>query len=193
MNIRVLIYFLICSKCSFGQDNLFAPLNEIHANWTKTYSKGDYKCDTFFYSDKIDIYTLEYVENILLENNVFLKYSANQDTTNAERITLDSKEIEIIINELKLFHSSLWPDKLFPTSRVVPIEMVDSIQKSVNDKKLNPLIRLCSTVHFFSKPIYFRDNTFCMFYSGNTNFAVKEGEFWIFKREKTKWIKYSPI
>lgn len=193
MKIVLLFCFLTLGLYSNAQKKNFVLIDEIYSNWLKSYSKGPGKCNLFLYSDTIDSYTIEIVKNQFLEDSIFLKYSPKKDTSKDVRIKFSSIERSYIIEQLNNLNMQAWPDEIFPMSRVVHFNKIDSIQKSVNAKKLDPLLRLCYTVYIFTHPIFLRQNTICLFYSGKTNFAVMEGEFWIFKKEGQNWIKYSPL
>ena len=189
MKLPLLLSFLLVTLSASSQVNTFELINELYSKWEKSPNK----CDTFLYSEKIDNYTIEMVKDQFLSDLPFIKFSLNKDTTNAEKIIFDSSERKYIIDQLNLLNSTVWPNTIFPKSNVIAFSKIDSIQKSVNERKLDPILRLCYSVHFFSKPIFLRQNTICLFYTGTTDFAMKEGEFWIYKKDNTKWEKYSPI
>jgi hypothetical protein len=151
------------------------------------------KCKKFLYSNKVDSYTLNIVEIAFQENTTHFKYAVSLDTTSAERIIFDSTERSFIRKEIKLLSTFEWADKLFQNSQVIDVLKIDSIQHSIKDNKLDTIFRFCFTIYTFSKPIFLRNNTVCIFYVGKVNFAIKEGEFWIYKKIKSKWIKFSPV
>jgi len=193
MKILFLISLLSFSIYASAQKRNFVLIDDIYSNWTKTYTDEKTACKTFFYSDIMDDQIIERVKDLFLEDSVFIKYNLKQDTTGAGRIIFDAKERDLIIQQLQHLNAQAWQDQIFKRSKLVPFNKIDSIQRSVNEKKLDPLVRLCYLVHIFSHPIFVRNNTICLFYFGETDFATKEGEFWIYKKEGSDWVKYSPL
>lgn len=189
MKIPIIISFLLNVLCVKSQTADFELIDEMYSNWKNSPNK----CQTFFYADVMDTYTIERVRELFLVESSFIKYSQKTDTTNAERIQFTAVEREYIINQLNNLNSNSWPDLILPKSKVISFTKIDSIQKSVNDQKLDPLIRLCHSVKIFSHPIFLRDNSICLFFSGTVDFAMKEGEFWIYRKEGFHWKKYTPL
>lgn len=189
MKIPILFSFLLTAQFASSQSRNFDLIDEIYSNWKNSSNK----CETFFYSDTMDAYTIERVKDLFLTEFSFIQASFNGDTTKADRIRFDSIERNYIIGQLINLNSVSWPDALFPKSKAVHFTKIDSIQKSVNDRKLDPLVRLCHSIYIFSHPIFLRQNSICLFYSGTTNFATKDGEFWIYRKEGSHWKKYAPI
>lgn len=186
MRYLILILLINIHIPSIGQTKYFEPINQIHTNWKKTNSKYKMNCNFFFYADTIDTTTIEITENVFFTDSVFIKWTPKQDTTNKDRITLTLKERKFIQGRIRGINLKPWNDKLFTDSRVIPFDKIDDLIKTVNDKKEDPLKRLCSTVYFFTRPIFLRRNSLCIFYFGKTTFATKEGEFWIYEKKNTK-------
>jgi hypothetical protein len=165
-------------------------IQEIYSNWLKHYHKGVEKCDTFFYAASIDDYSITILQEQFSEGKTI--YS-KQDTLNAYKINFTLKERNFITRKLGRLNSKKWNDRLFPNSKVVSAEQIDAIQESAVNRNLAPALRLCYTVYTFSDPIFLRNDTVCLFYSGKTNFAVKEGELCVFKKRGAQWIKFATI
>lgn len=190
MKIPFLFSILALGLYSNAQTKQFVLIDSLYANWEKSYNNKEPKCDIFLYSDLIDEHTNEIVQDLFEINNTI--YS-KKDTLISDKITFTLSEKNFIITELQKLNKQKWPNEIFPKSRVVRFNDIDSIQKSINDQKLDPVMRLCYTVYIFSHPIFLRNNSICLFYSGKTNFAVRDGEFWVYKKQGSAWIKYAPV
>ncbi len=190
MKVLLLFSTLALSIYSNAQTKKFVLIDDIYANWHKSYNNDVRKCHTFLYSDIIDDYTNERVQDLFEINSVI--YS-NKDTLNADKIIFTLAEKNYVIKELQKLNHQKWPDAIFPKSKVITFNHIDSIQKSINAKKVDPLLRLCYTVYIFSHPIFLRENSICLFYSGKTNFAVKDGEFRLYKKQGSDWVKFAPL
>lgn len=191
MRTSLLLIILISFLSSNSQTKQFALIENIYSSWKKSANKYGRKCNLFLYSDMvIDEFSNSITQELFQTDSVF--YS-KQDTLNAGKIILTYDERMFLIKELQKLGDQKWTDKILPKSSVVSFLKIDSIQKSVNDQKLDPMVRLCYAVHTFSPPIFLRDNSICLFYFGKANFAYKEGEFWLYKKHKGKWTKFSPL
>lgn len=185
----VLLFVSMLSINVAAQTKQFVLIQDIYNNWKKVYN-DDHTCDTFLYADKIDKSIINSLQSIFEKKDDF--YS-KQDTFKADKIAFTIEEKNFILNEWQNMSSISWPDKMFSNSRIIDHNKIDSLQTSVIDNKLDPVAGLCYTVFTFSHPILLRDSSICVFYFGKTTYAMKEGEFWIYKKNDKYWTKFSRI
>jgi hypothetical protein len=185
------ISIFLCSQTVNGQSKLFEPINEIYTIWLNSNSEDSVKCELFFYSDSIDGFSIDQVITLLNTDSIFLQLPANETSAGADTIILSSAERKEIIKQLNQLNSIPWTDRLFNNSTVIQMNRIKALQQATKAYELTPAQKLCYTVYTFSRPVFFRDSTFCIFYSGKKSHLLSEGEFRIYKKEKSKWESYS--
>jgi len=190
MKIKLLFILLMPGSFARAQTAHFQLIDSIYLNWVNNYHDEKLNCDTFYYAETFDDYTIEIVRSQFEESAVFY---TSQDSATAGKIIFTPAERKYIDGQLVNLNQQQWPDKLFPRSKVIKFEQIDLIQNSINSQKLDPLLRLCYQVYVFSHPIFLRNDSICLFYFGNTDFAVKDGEFWIYERKDSTWNKLAPV
>lgn len=171
-----------------AQQKQFALIDSIYQEW----KHSSLRCDSFYYADVIDDYSIGRIIDLFLEDGSFIN-TAERDTAHAARINFTTTERKYIIEQLKNLNAKVWPNNLFPQSKVIAFANIDALEERVNKEIPDPLQRLCHKVHSFSHPILLRHNTVCLFFSGRTDFATKEGDCWIYVKEGDQWKKLLPL
>lgn len=161
----------------------------------KVYEKqGGWHCDTFFYAaTPIDIYTVEKIVSAL-DSPAFERYPFDTLNRNApDSIILEAKEVALLQKEIHNMPQLRWPAGLYPESVVVTSERIDKWFTQDKREKIPFQELACNKVYAFSKPVFFRNGTLCIFYQGTYSHIGPQGECWLYFFLNNRWLKYCPV
>jgi hypothetical protein len=169
-------------------DHRFAPIQELFINSIKYRSSVNSACDTFRYTSRIDDRIIDVLRGIFTQDTVIKGLPYNRIIKDS--LTISGNESEIILEELKLLKNHRWESNLFSKSLLIRAEEADSIVKRVSKTKDSLMVRLCTEIYTFSKPIFFRNDSLCIFYFEENSVLMREGQCWFYKKENNEWKKY---
>jgi hypothetical protein len=169
-------------------DHWFAPIQELFINNIKYRTSVNSACDTFRYADRVDEQIIDVLREILMQDTVIKgpPYSG----IIKDSLAITDNEREMILKELKLLKNHRWKSNLFSKSLLIRAESADSIVKRISKTKDSLMVRLCTEIYTFSKPIFFRNDSLCVFYFERNSLLMREGECWFYKKENNEWKKY---
>jgi hypothetical protein len=148
---------LFKSTCAFSQAPMnFETMDHVYQEWL-----GRGACDTMYYADKIDKEVIDSTISRIAKKTSY-SLSVLYRTTDREPFIITKEEQVYLISELKKLENLKWPDKMFPNSKMVSskdIKNVFKVTKQYPKEKADN----CSIIFTFSKPIYFRNNTICLY------------------------------
>ena len=134
------------------------------------------------------------------------KFKGQSPDTKQNSITLTKSEFKLLHQQIENYKDLKWEENLFTYSTRIPSDSVlknlNERRKKLKEEKYNALARMDSTtfnnlkykepwVYGFSKPLYFRYNTFCLLYivalsSGTSGYD----EIAFYKKENENWSKW---
>ncbi|GGE71325.1 hypothetical protein EV200_1166 [Pedobacter psychrotolerans] len=162
------IFILLLILCFFkvkGQ-------NKDSEQFINNFYKGN---DTIVYFQIIDKFTLTQLEKIVLKDSlsgIFEDYDKKFSLTRSER-----SQIKQELDQMQKYH---WSSKLFNKIQGIAVDP-DSINKNLGQNKIVT----------FSKPIFIREKTYCLFYNGySCGSRCGQGRFILYKRMHKKWVPY---
>ena len=132
------------------------------------------------------------------------------------RLKLSENEIELIKEQIKKNKNYIFPPNLFVNSRIVSLDSIASYFTNKNKIRKKEMIEIIKTkdsllsaefskqkgfesdwIHFFSKPIFFRNRTLCIIYYAKIccfNSGMGGCKSVIFcKKNGSKWDKYIEV
>jgi hypothetical protein len=172
-------------------DHRFAPIQELFIANTKYRSSVNSACDTFRYADRIDERVIDVLKEIIAADTVIK--GPTYGGIIKDSLTITGGERQMIIEKLTMAGNHRWESNLFPKSQLVKAELADTIVKRVSKTKDSLMVKLCTEIYSFSKPFFFRNDTLCVFYFEKNSVLMREGECWLYKKEKNEWRKYFKI
>lgn len=137
------------------------------------------------YADKLDDYTIGEIEKSMNSDSRLLGESDTIILTKAEKAK--------IISCLRTQRLDSLGGTSFKNSRMISRDTLGSIFKGADhlknwtefNRKYN------ASLFYFSKPVFFREGTFCAFYWGNSCGPLcGEGEFSIYRKTWRGWKRY---
>lgn len=141
------------------------------------------------YMDKLWEGELKQMSRALAQDTLYTLGGKMNDPKN--RLVLTQQERMYIQNELKLQADAVWPGQLFKYGKLLTQATLDSIYKDQVRSKTYFREHDGSRLYSFSKPIFIRDHSVCIFYSGySCGSRCGEGKLVIFKRENAAWISW---
>jgi hypothetical protein len=193
--IKLLILFILLTTYSVvkGQiaDHRFATIQELFVNSIKYRSSVNSACDTFRYTDRVDEWIIDVIRKNFTEDTVIRGLPYNGIIKDSLTITVSERKM--ILEELASVGNHRWGSNLFSKSLLIRAEEADSIVKRISKTKDSLMVKLCTEIYTFSKPIFFRNDSLCIFYFDRSSVLMREGGCWLYKKEKNEWKKYFQI
>jgi len=193
MKYAILILLFLFSSNAFSQVDQFELVENVYRQWRRyTFNKNDV-CDKFYFKDSIDSYVIDSVKYAISNKCTFYRIEYLDSKQSRDSIKFDLKETTFILEQFEELNNNKWQENIFENSKKIFPYQIDSMYSVIKDLDIEPIKKLCYNVYTFSRPIYLRNNTICLFYFEERSYVAIEGEFWIFKLQRNKWTKYSPI
>lgn len=142
--------------------------------------------DSINYYDHLDKYTLNEIQETLNKDTLFNKSIFIDVKKPHEYLVLTTDEKAIVQKKLGEARTFFWKEGLFDRSKLIATNQ-DNSNKAVNEKRINYFKKKYS----FSKPIFFRSNTICIFYSDySCGGECGEGYLIVYRKESSRWIRW---
>lgn len=197
MKINLVICLLFISTFfTFGQSDR-SELNFLEQLIRQSQPEGQ-----IIYTDKISKVESDKIKSRIKKTTIY-DISTNR---NQKWIALTRKEKKYIFDELELIKKPFWNNNLFPASRLIKEDEVNSYLKKTTQEYLenynNPsntgadrmtMVKNYQkpTVFKFTNPIYLRNRTYCLlYYSLVCGFPCGFDELSFYKIENNTWTKW---
>lgn len=157
----------------------------------------DRECKAFinnFFDKSAKLVYRDRVGEHVIEN---MKEALNQDTLYAlgarfnqadDRLLLTQQERNYIQHELKLLAQLTWTDELFENGKALTKAVIDSIYNDRTRGWSYFKKHYGSRLYNFSKPIFLRTHSLCVFYSGySCGPRCGEGQLMLFRKKNGTW------
>ncbi|GAB3281375.1 hypothetical protein GCM10027347_56990 [Larkinella harenae] len=113
----------------------------------------------------------------------------------ADYLKLTRQERSHIQRELRLLPQFSWTSQLFKSGKLLNMAALERTIRgySRDDKELKK--QYGSRYYSFSKPIFIRNHSVCIFYVEYSCFSMKcgEGKLMVFKQTKTGWVPWMEL
>ena len=152
------------------------------------------------YTDKVERSIIDYAIQQVGEKRHF---KGILKTDNLHSLNLTKEEQKYLIDQLKKNELNIWQDSLFHDSRCIPIDSIWTFLEKQKEeyknqqnsvKKSEDILQLDQNkpcVFTFTKPIYFRDNSFCLLYRRKLFGKVRGNqELCFYKMDGGVWTKW---
>ncbi|MCU0351742.1 MAG: hypothetical protein MUF43_13095 [Flavobacterium sp.] len=167
-------------------------MNHIYENWLDRRGFKGSDCPTIYYRESVDTEIIESTIQILSGKKSFPISELYMDE-NKKPLTITSTEQKYLISELNKLKDFKWPSKMFPNSVKVTINDIRKVF-SITNKYPETKSAMCSIIYGFSKPIFIRDNTICLYLSqeqyGESN---SQSTFSFYKKNGAEWEEYADV
>ncbi len=166
-------------------------MHHVYQDWLdrrgETNSAG---CDTIYYTNTIDPAIIDATIKVVSSKRSFPVSALNIEKS-AIPLILSKTEKIYIINELIKLKQLKWPGMMFPNSKAVAINNIHSVFKitKVPPKKH---ANMCSIIYTFSRPIYIRNNSICL-YLDQQRYSDTDAQltFSFYKKLHNEWEEYA--
>lgn len=170
----------------------FKTMNHVYEDWLDRRGYKGSDCPTMYYKESIYREIIESTIQILSEKKTF-SISELYTGENKKALTITPTEKTYLISELNKLKDFKWPSKMFPNSVNVTINEVRMVFASMS-KYPAPKSAMCSIIYGFSKPIFIRNNTICLYLSqeqyGESN---SQSTFSFYKKNGSEWEEYADV
>jgi|GEM_PF-1009887 len=170
----------------------FKTMNHVYEDWLDRRGYKGSDCPTMYYKESIDTEIIESTIQILSEKKTF-SISELYMGENKQALTITPSEQTYLISELHKLKDFKWPSKMFPNSVNVTINEIRMVFASTS-KYPEPKSAMCSIIYGFSKPIFIRNNTICLYLSqeqyGESN---SQSTFSFYKKDGAEWEEYADV
>lgn len=134
----------------------FKTMGHVYKDWL---NRG--ACDTLYYTEKVSPQVLDETIKLISSRKTFPLYDLYIGTE-TEPLVITPAERSYLTTELKKLKEFKWPVKLFPGSKRISQSEISSVFK-VTDGFSEEKYHSCSLIYSFSKPIFFRNGTICLY------------------------------
>lgn len=140
------------------------------------------------YKDRLDTYHVDPIKSVLSKDTLH-----GFDST--EVLIISPLERIYIDQALTKLSSTQWSSSLFKYGKLISQDTVRAIFKDRKHRGWQYFKQYYGNeLHEFSSPIFIRDNTLCIFYSGySCDYECGEGALAIFKKEKENWVLWMKL
>lgn len=152
--------------------------------------------DVGVYTQKIDSLTWNDVNGAitqpLIQKPVYDKVSHSQKLVEVFKFT--AREKTFLLKQIEKYRNFIWPDSIIKGARVIPQDSLRSIFKDPRNGWNRFAEQYGSVLYHFSRPIFFRNNNYCLFLTGfSCGRLCEESELMILKKEKNAWTKVATL
>lgn len=141
------------------------------------------------YMNKLWESEIEQMQNALAQDTLYTLGAMMNDPN--DRLVLTQQEHHYIKNELSQQANLVWHSHLFEQGKVLTKATVDSIYNDPARGRSYFEQQYGSNLYSFSKPIFLRDYSLCIFYSGySCGSRCGEGKLVVFKKEHETWLSW---
>lgn len=125
----------------------------------KSIIRSESDTTTFLYTDKLDSFFLNKIKYTITKNKIcgdkFIRYNKFKKYC----FKLSPKEMNYIISEFLKYKQSYWGENLFPNSKLILLDTLDRIKKSLSDTLSVNRIIYSKLLHVrqFTKPVFFHN------------------------------------
>lgn len=202
--IKYYLFMLVCNsfiiQTGYGQQNEIDTTSskEIefiqwffkkHNNWPFTSPNSD--SIMLYYADKMYQPMLNEIK-LELQKEITWDYSGNRPVDKAY-FSLSEKEKDTIMKELDQMYWKTWEKKLLKNSNMLERKFIDYAFCNVFGQ-LYFFEKHPNGFYEFTKPIFLRNDTICIFYCGlNCGTLCSDDRLMIFKKEKGEWIEWLTV
>jgi hypothetical protein len=140
------------------------------------------------YTDRLNTYYIDGIKSALSKDTLY-----GHDSS--EILIVTPQERIHIGQALTKLTSNQWSSSLFKYGRLISQDTVRAIFKDREHRGWQYFKQhYGAELHEFSNPIFIRDNTLCIFYSGySCGYECGEGELAIFKKQKEDWVLWMKL
>jgi hypothetical protein len=167
-------------------------LTNIYSDWILRGKFRNVKCDTLYYTDKIDAHIIDStIKRIAGSRNFRIDhYMSSPD----EILVLSETERSFLINELEKLKTHKWDSDMFPQSKMVTLNEVKKVFKIVRKLKTTSEVNMCSIIYTFSNPIKIRSGELALYlYQERYRENYTQLKFSFYIKISDNWEEYASV
>jgi hypothetical protein len=159
--------------------NFFVQSTELRLHITP-YSKDS----TFVYSNRISGRKIDEIKKMLNVDTLI-----DQECIK-NKVILSEKERQYINQQLEKMRSHVWPKDFIKDAIQIKGDTINTVLKQSISKQLEFFLKYPHGYSFFSKPIFMRNRTLCIFYTGyNCAKSCYYDQLLILRKEGENWVE----
>jgi len=174
-------------------ENKYNLIENPYSDWVYRWKLEGFECDSMYYTSQIDSKLIDSTINKIRNKKSFeVHYLYSGENSKSFEIT--KEEQDDLIKELELLKKHRWMPNMFPFSKCLEQEEIQSTfnltEKLPTEKEKN----MCSIVYTFSKLIFIRNGTIALFLDQKryrTNYT--QLEFGFYKLDNNRWELYASV
>lgn len=137
------------------------------------------------YVDGLNSNRIAYIEKQLLNQDTLVDMDCKKN-----RVILSPKEKEYISRQLQKMKTEVWQANLLANSILISKDTIDAVFKKPLSAQFELFSKYPHGYSFFSKPIFLRNGTLCIFYCGyNCAQSCFDDHLLIFRKEGEQWME----
>ncbi len=136
------------------------------------------------YSDTIHQYDLKYLKEAIVKDTLYNNFFFGQNNAGRQLI-LTKDEKKYLLEKIDEQQDFIWPNNLFQNSQKIDLEEKNS------NSNLKKKLKKFQSIYNFSKPVFIRNNSICIFYYGYyCGGECGQGSIEIYRKINSKWTKW---
>lgn len=185
----LLVFFFPLFTSGQGSTQQFPLIQDIYQNGKSLeFGYAGIFCDTFYYADKFAFdLGIEQSAEWFQTNHIIRRELPGAGPDSIILTPMELRLIQFGFNKLKK-HS--WKNNLFPLSVMFKSEKITEILSEVDQSRIPLEKKLCKTIYSFLPPIFFRDDSWCIFFQSESNVISQGGDCSVYHKEQGTWKRY---
>ena len=175
-------------------ENKLGLIENPYRDWVGRWDWEKFECDSLYYTAKIEENIIDSTILKLKTRNEFEIYYLYNGSYSTNLI-LSADEQRILCEELEKLKNHVWDKNLFPNSKRLDSESEIKSQLQSNENlKTEKEKNMCSIIYTFSKPIYIRNNSICLYLDQKRyRRGDRQLEFSFYIYENNRWEQLAVV
>jgi hypothetical protein len=174
-------------------ENKYDLIENPYSDWVYRWKHEQFECDTMYYTAQVEPSIIDSALN-KIKNTLSFKVHFLYRDDKLKTFTITKEEQVYLIKELVKLKSYIWPPNMFPYSKRLEPNQIQSTFNLTENLPTEKEKNMCSIVYSFSKPIFIRNNNVALYLDQKryrTNYIQLEFGFYI--RENSRWNKIATV
>jgi hypothetical protein len=152
---------------------------------TRPYTTPYSRDSSIVYADGLDDSKIAYIKKELLNKDTLEDLDCKKN-----KVVFSEREKKYIKKELEKMKNRVWPKNIFSNSILISRDTISTLNKKSHLPQFDFFSRYPHGYSFFSRPIFLRNGSLCIIYSGyNCAYSCFDDNLLIFRKEGEGWIE----
>lgn len=145
-------------------------------------------CDTFYYTDQFVFDEGINNASAFIKNNSVIKKQL--EVTGPDSLVLTPAELQVINIAFSTLKKHSWNNGLFPASVMISSKKIKGLLSAIDQSPDTLERKLCKTIYSFLPPVFFRGDSWCIFFQSANDILSQSGDCSVYYKEQGTWKRY---